>query len=112
MGGDEIKVELNDQKNGTYLAEYTVDKLCGKLTLSVFLRGAHIKSSPFSVLVEHPNLPQRNVPSRREDRPAHSYRRVESLSGRRRGRYEGRIPDEILRDQAISFNVGSVVTFD
>ena len=52
VGGDEIKVELNDQKNGTYLAEYTVDKLCGKLTLSVFLRGAHIKSSPFSVLVE------------------------------------------------------------
>ena len=52
VGGDEIKVELNDQKNGTYLAEYTVDKLCGKLTLSVFLRGAHIKKSPFSVLVE------------------------------------------------------------
>ena len=58
MGGDEIKVELNDRKNGTYLAEYTVDKLCGKLTLSVFLRGAHIKNSPFSVLVEPLNLIQ------------------------------------------------------
>ena len=67
VGGDEIKVELNDQKNGTYLAEYTVDKLCGKLTLSVFLRGAHIKNSPFSVVVEPPNLPRRSVPSRRKN---------------------------------------------
>ena len=49
VGGDEIKVELNDRKDGTYLAEYTVDKLYGKLTLSVCLRGAHIKGSPFAV---------------------------------------------------------------
>ena len=52
VGGDDIKVELNDRKDGTYLAEYTVDKLYGKLTLSVCLRGAHINGSPFSVLVE------------------------------------------------------------
>ena len=51
-GGNEIKVELNDRKNGTYLAEYTVEKLCGKLTLSVCLRGAHIKGSPFAVNVK------------------------------------------------------------
>ena len=50
--GGEIKVELKDRKDGTYLAEYTVDKLCGKLTLSVCLRGAHIKGSPFAVNVE------------------------------------------------------------
>ena len=49
VGGDEIKVELNDRKDGTYLAEYTVDKLYGKLSLSVCLRGAHIKGSPFAV---------------------------------------------------------------
>ena len=51
VGGDQIKVELNDRKDGTYLAEYTVDMLCGKLTLSVCLRGAHIKGSPFAVNV-------------------------------------------------------------
>ena len=67
VGGDEIKVELNDRKDGTYLAEYTVDKLCGTLTLSVFLRGAHIKNSPFSVLLEPQNLPKRSVLSRRKD---------------------------------------------
>ena len=54
VGGDDIKVELNDREDGTYLAEYTVDKLYGKLTLSVCLRGAHINGSPFSVLVEPP----------------------------------------------------------
>ena len=58
VGGDEIKVHLNDKKDGTYLAEYTVDKLFyGKLTLSVCLRGVHIKGSPFAVNVE----PLRNV---------------------------------------------------
>ena len=41
VGGGEIKVELMDRKDGTYLAEYTVDKMYGKLTLSVCLRGAH-----------------------------------------------------------------------
>ena len=51
-GRDEIKVELKDRKDGTYLAEYTVDKMYGKLTLSVCLRGAHIKGSPFVVNVE------------------------------------------------------------
>ena len=51
-GGDEINVELNDRKDGTYLAEYTVDKMCGKLTLSVCLQGEHIKGSPFAVNVE------------------------------------------------------------
>ena len=56
-GGDEINVELNDRKDGTYLAKYTVDKMYGKLTLSVCLRGAHIKGSPFAVNVE----PLRNV---------------------------------------------------
>ena len=54
VGGDEIKVGLNDREDGTYLAEYTVDKLYGKLTLSVCLRGANINGSPFSVLVEPP----------------------------------------------------------
>ena len=57
VGGDEIKVDLNDRNNGTYLAEFTVDKLYGKLTLSVCLRGAHIKGSPFVVNFE----PLRNV---------------------------------------------------
>ena len=52
VGGDEIKVDLNDRKDGTYLAEYTVDKMYGKLTLSVCLRGAHIKGSPFAVNVK------------------------------------------------------------
>ena len=52
MGGGEIKVELMDRKDGTYLAEYTVDKMYGKLTLSVCLRGAHIKGSPFAVNVK------------------------------------------------------------
>ena len=61
-GGDEINVELNDRKDGTYLAEYTVDKLYGKLTLSVCLRGAHIKGSPFAVNVK----PLRNVEKPRD----------------------------------------------
>ena len=59
VGGDEINVELNDQKDGTYLAEYTVGKMYGKLTLSVCLRGAHIKGSPFAVNVK----PLRHVTS-------------------------------------------------
>ena len=59
VGRDEISVELNDQKDGTYLAEYTVDKMYGKLTLSVCLRGAHIKGSPFAVNVK----PLRHVTS-------------------------------------------------
>ena len=59
VGGDEINVELKDQKDGTYLAEYTVDKMYGKLTLSVCLRGVHIKGSPFAVNVK----PLRHVTS-------------------------------------------------
>ena len=47
--GDDIKVELKDRKDGTYLAEYTVDRLYDELTLSVCLRGANIKGSPFAV---------------------------------------------------------------
>ena len=61
-GGNEIKVELNDRKNGTYLAEYTVEKLCGKLTLSVCLRGAHIKGSPFAVNVKIKSALRSNSP--------------------------------------------------
>ena len=61
VGGDEINVELNDRKDGTYLAEYTVDKMYGKLTLSVCLRGAHIKGSPFAVNFE----PLRNLEMQR-----------------------------------------------
>ena len=56
-GADEINVVLSDRKDGTYLAKYSVDKMYGKLTLSVCLRGAHIKGSPFAVNVE----PLRNV---------------------------------------------------
>ena len=52
VGGGEIKVELKDRKDGTYLAEYTVKRLYGKLTLSVCLRGVHIKGSPFAVNVK------------------------------------------------------------
>ena len=92
VGGDEIKVELNDQKNGTYLAEYAVDNLCGKLTLSVFLRGAHIKNSPFSVLVEPLNPTQLFLPSRRDDELAdrHPGRNpIETRQDRYRGRRRG-----------------------
>ena len=52
VGGGEIKVELKDRKDGTYLAKYTVERLYDKLTLSVCLRGAHIKGSPFAVNVK------------------------------------------------------------
>ena len=49
--GLEIRdVPVIDQKDGTYSVEYYVGNLPGKLTLSVCLRGEHIKSSPFSVL--------------------------------------------------------------
>ena len=51
--GFEIRnVHVKDQKDGTYSVEYYVGNLLGKLTLSVCLRGEHIKSSPFSVLVK------------------------------------------------------------
>ena len=51
--GFEIRnVHVKDQKDGTYSVEYYVGNLPGKLTLSVWLRGEHIKSSPFSVLVK------------------------------------------------------------
>ena len=57
-----VKVDVKDNDNGTYLAEYTVpDHTSFKLsdhkgrlrqyTLSVCLRGAHIKDSPFVVNV-------------------------------------------------------------
>ena len=104
-GGDEIKVELNDQKNGTYLAEYTVDKMYRKLTLSVFLRGAHIKCSPFSVLVEYHDPNEIIVTSRRKSASGIFHRR-------RLGRYEGRNRHETTRDQATSSNEVPFVTFD
>ena len=51
-GGREFKADVKDQNDGTYLAEYTVR--CGQYTLSVCLRGAHIKGSPFAVQVVTP----------------------------------------------------------
>ena len=71
VGGGEIKVELNDRKDGTYLAEYTVDKLYGKLTLSVCLRGAHIKGSPFAVNVKP--LPSNSLEIQGAMRSSRSY---------------------------------------
>ena len=57
-GGPEFKVDVKDQDDGTYLAEYTVPNKfpspCGQYTLSVCLRGTHIKGSPFSVQVTRP----------------------------------------------------------
>ena len=55
-GGREFKVDVEDQNDGTYLAEYTIpDNLnpspCGQYTLSVRLRGSHIWESPFVVQV-------------------------------------------------------------
>ena len=65
-GECEVKVDVKDNDNGTYLAEYTVpyqnfiyDIFIGgqgrsgqyTCTLSVCLRGAHIKGSPFVVQV-------------------------------------------------------------
>ena len=65
-GECEVKVDVKDNGNGTYLAEYTVpyqNFICdifmiiggqgrsGQYTLSVCLRGAHIKGSPFVVQV-------------------------------------------------------------
>ena len=61
VGGDEIYVELNDREDGTYSAEYTVDKLYGNLILSVCLRGAHINGSPFFVRVETPRPTQKTT---------------------------------------------------
>ena len=50
-GGREFKVDVKDLNDGRYLAEYTVPSLCGQYTLSVCLRGSHIKDSPFVVRV-------------------------------------------------------------
>ena len=64
-GEYEVKVDVKDNDNGTYLAEYTVpdqtftgfilifggQEGSGQYTLSVCLRGAHIKGSPFVVKV-------------------------------------------------------------
>ena len=62
----EVKVDVKDKDDGTYLAEYTVPEQGylsfflslldgwggpGRYTLSVYLRGAHIKGSPFVVQV-------------------------------------------------------------
>ena len=61
-GEYEVKVDVKDNDNGTYLAEYTVpyqnviydifkggQGRSGQYTLSVCLRGAHIEGSPFVV---------------------------------------------------------------
>lgn len=53
-GGPEFKVDVEDQDDGTYLAEYTAPTVPCEYTLSVCLRGAHIKGSPFSVQVTRP----------------------------------------------------------
>ena len=55
-GGREFKVDVKDQNDGTYSAEYTIpDNLnpspCGQHKLSVCLRGSHIMESPFVVQV-------------------------------------------------------------
>ena len=55
-GGHECKVDVKDQNDGTYLAEYTVPENldpspCGQYTLSVCLCGSHIMESPFVVHV-------------------------------------------------------------
>ena len=52
-----VSVKLEDQKDGTYLAEYNRPfglsiLRCGYYTLSVCLRGEHIQGSPFSVQVK------------------------------------------------------------
>ena len=64
--GYEVKVDVKDKDDGTYLAEYTVPEQdyfgfiltffggkggSGQYVLSVCLRGAHIKGSPFVVQV-------------------------------------------------------------
>ena len=69
--GYEIKVDVKDNDDGTYLAEYTVPDDQASLvisdhqaqssmyTLSVWLRGANIKNSPFLVFVTRfPNKPR------------------------------------------------------
>ena len=63
VGGDEIKVDLNDQKDGTYLAEYTIplDRWYGSFTLSVCLRGAHINRSPFAINTKQSKMSKRTV---------------------------------------------------
>ena len=65
-GEYEVKVDVKDNDNGTYLAEYTVPDQnyfgfilkffggkggSGQYVLSVCLRGAHIEGSPFVVQV-------------------------------------------------------------
>lgn len=60
FGYNTTKVDVKDQNDGTYLAEYTVHHhypsslvglSCRDYTLSVFLGGVHIKGSPFVVRV-------------------------------------------------------------
>ena len=62
-GVSQVKVDVKDNDNGTYLAEYTVPEYhesfmisdhqaqSSQYTLSVCLRGAYIKNSPFVVFV-------------------------------------------------------------
>ena len=49
--GEKIRVNVRDEKNGSYVATYTIPSGAKRVdyTLSVRLRGAHIKGSPFTV---------------------------------------------------------------
>ena len=49
--GEKIRVNVRDQKNGSYVVTYTIPLGAKRVdyTLSVRLRGAHIKGSPFTV---------------------------------------------------------------
>ena len=49
--GEKIRVNVRDQKNGSYVVTYTIPSGAKRVdyTLSVRLRGAHIKGSPFTV---------------------------------------------------------------
>ena len=49
--GEKIRVNVRDEKNGSYVATYTIPSGAKRVdyTLSVCLRGAHIKGSPFTV---------------------------------------------------------------
>ena len=49
--GEKIRVNVRDQNNGSYVVTYTIPSGGKRVdyTLSVHLRGAHIKGSPFTV---------------------------------------------------------------
>ena len=49
--GEKIRVNVRDEKNGSYVATYTIPSGAKRVdyTLSVRLRGVHIQGSPFTV---------------------------------------------------------------